>query len=83
MDLQSAIKAVMHTKRIKCDELAGKIGMTRRNLYAKLNDDHAMSVDNALKFLDALDCELVIRGHGEGSTELVVTRAFRNAKEVG
>lgn len=66
MGISKKLKMVMLDKGIRQKEMADVLGYTNINsLYNALNRD-AMTFENAEKWAEALDCEIVLRDKASG-----------------
>lgn len=65
MDLQTVLKCIIAQRGMTKTEVAERMGTKLGNVSDRLNKKQGMTVRTLLRFLEALDCELVIRGDGE------------------
>lgn len=61
MEVKALVKEIMKSKGYTQAILAEKAGMKRQSNVAEILRGQSLRVDNLLRLLDAMDCELVIR----------------------
>lgn len=67
MDVQRVIRVIMADKRIKIGEIAERSGINPRTLSSQLaRDGLDMRLSSVGAWVDALDCDLVIRDRATG-----------------
>lgn len=72
MRIEDIIKVKIKERKITQALLAEKTGFANQaNIGSLLNSKSSMRVENALKLLDALDCELIIRDKLNGNEWVV------------
>lgn len=76
MDLQSVLKAILNERGITYKGLAEKVnGVTPQSISSKLNKGSSMTTSTLLKYLDILDCEMVIVNRRDKSDAWVITKS--------
>lgn len=75
MDLQTIIKAILNSRRMRYDEISKALGVSVQAIAGRLNRPTSMTVDTLLKYLDVLDCELEIREKKEKGYVWVITKS--------
>ena len=81
MDLQSVLKVLINSRGYTYKAIGQIVGgKTTQAISDMLNKQSSMTVKALLKFLDALDCELVIRSRSDENDSWVITRATTKAK---
>lgn len=81
MNSKETVKELMKVRGHSCATLAKKLGYINKNdgkplasgVSERLRGSQEMRVDTLIAFLNALDCELVIRSNTTDKTEWVIT----------
>lgn len=74
MDIRNVIKMIMKEQGFTYELMGQKMdGKSRQQIADRLNRPVTMNLSTLFKFLDVLDCDLVIRSRRKGHEEWVAT----------
>ena len=74
MDLQSVLKALINARGYTYKAIGKRIGISAQSVSNRLNKTSALTVTTLLKYLEILDCELIIRGKREKDDCWLITK---------
>lgn len=81
MDLQSVLKVLINTREYTYKAIGQMIGgKTTQAVSDILNKQSSMSVKTLLRFLEVLDCDLVIRSRTDERDTWIITRPTTKCK---
>lgn len=74
MTTKQAVVDVLKERRMTQADLASKAGYSAQSSISTSLNRSAMQIDTLLRFLDALDCEIVIRDKSKYHKEWIIDR---------
>ena len=78
MDLQSILKALTNARGFTYKAIGQLLGgVSAQSVSARLNKPNSMSVGTLLKYLDILNCELVIRDKKDKNDLWIITKSIK------
>lgn len=77
MDLQSVLKTIISSRGLSYRKIGDMLGgITSQGVSSRLNTPHSLSVAMLLRYLDILECELIIRSKRENDDCWLITQSI-------